>query len=218
MPRYLDAMGAALDADPGAGMAYTDAWILDDASRRIRRLKALGEFDPPERPPADPRALFRMLVDRNFIFVSVTLRRSVIEAVGPFRTDVLGVEDYELWLRLAAHGHRFVRVPAHLALYRRHAGQLSQDPLLMAAKQLAVFRVVLAEYRLGEPDRVLVERRLAGLERAVAAMEGRSRPRAAALRARRLLGRVKRRVLDRRIWRSEPPAEVSAVFGDLGAL
>jgi glycosyltransferase involved in cell wall biosynthesis len=30
LPEYLEVMGAALDGDPGAAFAYTDAWVLDD--------------------------------------------------------------------------------------------------------------------------------------------------------------------------------------------
>ena len=47
MPGYLSEMGAALEGDPGASFAYTDAWYLDDGTRRVRRASAMAYQRPP---------------------------------------------------------------------------------------------------------------------------------------------------------------------------
>lgn len=45
MPDYLVTMGAALDAAPDAGFAYTDAWGMDGRTRRIRRTLPMAACD-----------------------------------------------------------------------------------------------------------------------------------------------------------------------------
>jgi len=50
MPGYLAAMAAALDANPGAGFAYTDAWAMDADSHRIGRETAMSAWTPLSRP------------------------------------------------------------------------------------------------------------------------------------------------------------------------
>ena len=49
LPDYLEVMGGALDEDPRRGFAYTDAWVLEDETRKVRRRSAMSY----QRPPAD---------------------------------------------------------------------------------------------------------------------------------------------------------------------
>jgi Glycosyl transferase family 2 len=218
LPCYLEVMGKALDEVPAASMAYADAWVLDDSTRRIARAKALALQDPPEAPPIDPGAFMTMLLDRNFIWVGVTLRRSVFEALGPFRIDLQGVEDHEMWLRLLADGRRIVYVPRFLALYRQRVGQMSLDPLVMTRSHQAMYRLVAETYDLTDEQRAVARRRQLECARHLATLEGRRPAAARALRLRYRLGRIKRRLLDRRLFLSTPPREVAAAFPDLHAV
>jgi len=53
-------------------------------------------------------------------------RRGVIDAVGGFSERCFSAMDFDLWLRIAGHTQRIVRVPAVLAYYRWHGnGQIS---------------------------------------------------------------------------------------------
>jgi glycosyltransferase involved in cell wall biosynthesis len=204
MPRYLEAMGAALEADPGAGFAYTDAWYLDERSRRVRRVSAMGYQRPPEPPPATAEELFAALLERNFIFNAVTLRRSAVEAAGPPDARLRSMIDWEWWLRLAATGHRAVRVPGRLAVYRLRASSISKDPNKVVNGQRDLWRIVADEYELPESLRAELRARsvatvaVGGLRRRVAA--------------------VKKALLSRRDYYREPPAEVREAFGDLRAV
>ena len=116
LPSYLETMGNALERDGGAGFAYTDPWLLDDFTGRIRRRSGMADQRPPVPPPADPRALLLELVERNFVFVAATVRRSAFEAVGDFDTRLRSCEDYLLWLRIAASGRHAVRPAGSLAI------------------------------------------------------------------------------------------------------
>lgn len=57
---------------------------------------------------------------------AVMVRRRVLSAAGGYR-DRGWPEDYDLWLRLAADGRRFRKVPEYLYRWREHAGRLTRN-------------------------------------------------------------------------------------------
>ena len=134
LPESLLAQIAALDATPEAGMGYAPVEIMDTAGRRTGQLQP----EPSACPDGD---LFWELLHENFIRVpSVVVRRSALEAVGPFRSGLRRVEDRDCWIRLA---ERFpvVVTPAPVALYRQGdvaSEQLSTDHPAMARTTLAL--------------------------------------------------------------------------------
>ena len=58
-----------------------------------------------------------LFVESPFVHPSTMFRRSCVEAVGGYR-DMGWAEDYDLWLRLAAAGTRFARLPGTLFFWR----------------------------------------------------------------------------------------------------
>lgn len=218
MPGYLEAMGAALAADAGASFAYTDAWYLDERSRRVRRVSAMGYQRAPDPPPATAADLFDALVERNFIFNAVTLRRSAIDAAGPPDARLRSMIDWEWWLRLAAQGHRAVRVPGRLGVYRLRTASLSKDPLLVAAGQRDLWRTVASEYDLPEATRRALQARAERFDAEAAAIRGRRRLAGAGWRLRRRAAAVRARLRRERDFHREPPAELREAFGDLRAI
>jgi glycosyltransferase involved in cell wall biosynthesis len=119
---------AFIDAD--------DAWRPDKIERQV---KALGpETDvvfcyvvdplPCHSPPE--RVTFDALWKYNCVGMSTAIiRRSLFESIGGFDEDrsIMGVEDYNLWLRLTAHGARFRFVPEQLVEYTPAPGNLSSQ-------------------------------------------------------------------------------------------
>jgi glycosyltransferase involved in cell wall biosynthesis len=218
LPGYLEAMGAALDADPGAAFAYTDAWYLDERTRRIRRVSAMGHQRPPEPPPATAGALFDALLERNFVYNAVTVRRAAIDAAGPPDARLRSMVDWEWWLRLAATGHRAIRVPGRLGVYRLRPESLSRDPLLVAAGQRDLWHTVAEEYDLPDERRRALRERAQRFDAEVAALQGRRRIALAAWRARRRVAGARARLRRGRDYYAQPPAELVAAFGDLRAV
>ncbi len=218
LPCYLEAMEAALVARPDAGLAYTDAWVLDDATRRIQRVTAMHYQDPPAVPPARADAFLRLLLERNFVFTAATVPRTVLEEVGGFRPELAASEDYELWLRIAARGYGAVRPPGVLAVYRKRAGSVSTSDERMVVGMRDAFRIVAGEYDLPPELRTRARERVSELEARLAGLrgEGGARPRVHRARARavRLKGALLRPVQ----WRRRPPPEVAAAFPDLRAV
>jgi glycosyltransferase involved in cell wall biosynthesis len=60
-----------------------------------------------------------LYVESPFVHPSVMFRREEVRAAGGYR-DMGWAEDYDLWLRLAAAGTRFARLPHNLFFWREH--------------------------------------------------------------------------------------------------
>ena len=218
LPGYLEAMEAALAARPDAGLAYTDAWVLDDVTRRIQRVTAMHYQDPPAVVPDRADAFLRLLLERNFVYTSATVPRAVLEEVGGFRPELAASEDYELWLRIAARGYGAVRPPGVLAVHRKRAGSVSTSDERMTVGLRDAYRIVAAEYDLPAELRARARERVVELEAELAGLRGKGglRPRLQRARARavRLRGALLRPIQ----WRRRPPPEVAAAFPDLHAI
>jgi len=211
MPTYLERMGEALDSQADAGLAYTDAWSLDEISRRVRRASAMDRYLPSSEPPSEPEALLALLVKQNFFFVGTMVRRAVLPTVGTFNETLRAAEDYELWLRILAHRYRAVRVPGRLAVRLERPDSMSRDALRMRTALREVWRLVEEEHPAPEDIKAEAARRRAMIERQIAAESGGRAGPTRARRARRAVGRLASRFASYR----SPPPEVAEAFPDL---
>jgi len=67
-----------------------------------------------------------------FLTIGQTLiRRQLILDAGGFDQTVWAAQDFDLWLKLARHGHRIISVPRMALYYRKHAANTSGNVLLM---------------------------------------------------------------------------------------
>jgi glycosyltransferase involved in cell wall biosynthesis len=209
LPRYLEVMGQALEDDPDAGLAYTDAWVLDDETGRIRQKTAMAYQRPPEVPPADPRQFARLLIDRNnFVFSHATVRRSVLEQVGDYDERLGYGEDFELWLRILEAGYRAVRKAGPLAIYRRHIRSRTADLERAYEGLCRTYTVILSEHALDDETRAIAHARYEWCLKQRDTFVHPS-PVEYLLRVARP---IKRRLLDRTLWLQEPPTEVAATL------
>jgi glycosyltransferase involved in cell wall biosynthesis len=215
MPTFLEEMGAALDQNPGAAFAYTDGWVLDADSKRIRRTTVMDRQRPPVPPPADPDAFLGEMVKRNFIPAEGTVRRSALERFGAFRPELPAVEDYELWLRLLAHDCPGVRTRSLLLVRREVSTSMSKDMTLMFSAHVEVLRILVEEQPAPEEVKRAARKRIGVLEEDLAMLDGRRPLRSAMVACRTALGRVRNRLRPGGLWYQEPPAEVAAAFPDL---
>ena len=106
-PCHLEALVAALDADPGADLAYGDAEVCrmecgapgDGARWRVAERRALAV-------PFDRDALGR---DDFIVPGGMLHRRSLVDRIGGFDETLFVSDDWD-WLLRAARVTRFVRV------------------------------------------------------------------------------------------------------------
>jgi len=161
LPWYLTVMGEALDGDLEGGFAYTDAWLLEDETKRVRRTSVMFYENPPDPPPPDLHTFLLRLLERNFIYGSVTVRRSVFDEVGGYDESLVIGEDWEQWLRMVANGVRPVRTPGLSAIYRTHRKQLTSNMAQIVEDHAKIYRRFADDPDV-EPDvREVASRRLA---------------------------------------------------------
>ena len=126
LPEYLETMASALDSNPDCRCR-----VLGRVGASTSEPGGSGRSpqsqsqNPPEPIPDDPQTFLVELLRRNFVYYSVAARRESLLAVGGYDERLWVGEDWELWLRLAAAGFRFVFVPQLLGLHRKRAGSLT---------------------------------------------------------------------------------------------
>lgn len=117
-PRKISEQLAAFTRNPDCGLAYCYPVLMDERGVEI----------PNEPPAAFPSGnVFEDFIKRNRIttYSATMVRRSAFFAVGGIddSLDLLTCDDYDLWLRLAAHFQvEFIAGP--LVFYRIHPGNL----------------------------------------------------------------------------------------------
>ena len=110
-------------------------------------------------------AMFGRCVRRNAIpLFSVLVRKTWLDRVGGFVEDpaVKGVEDWELWLRLARAGAVFYGMPERLVRYRCHPAQTSRRVAPMRDATLRVLEEYLPHARLAPAEADGVRRDVRG--------------------------------------------------------
>lgn len=210
LPRYLELAGHALEATVDAGFAYTDAYAFDAKSHKVRHRTAMGRMCPPIPPPADRDAFLLELLQRNFVYNSTTVPRSVLEAIGGYDESKVAAEDYDLWLRIIANGYRAAWVPGQHALYRLHAQQETRKLSKMGQNVHAVYRDLDMEQMPTLTHRELLDQRRRETERNT---QTAARV-AASFIPQRLIKMLKRAGVGES-WYESPPADVAAAFPDL---
>lgn len=108
-------------ADPAVGLVYTNAHIVGHPQGHDTYI-----FDP--RP--HPIDTFPKIAEQNPVpLLTATARTEAVRRVGGSARWLQAVQDYHLWMKLAAAGWRFAYVDRKLACYRWPAGRgsLSDD-------------------------------------------------------------------------------------------
>jgi glycosyltransferase involved in cell wall biosynthesis len=211
LPEYLEVMGGALEANPDAPFAYTDAWVLDGETGRVRRASAMSYQHPP-KTALSWRPFFLLLLEHNFVYTSVTMRRSILDEVGGYDESLSTGEDWELWLRIVGRGTPPVRPPGSLAIHRNHPASLANDTLKMTRNICEIYRRFAEDPAADAEVRALARRQLEEWTETARTLEDPP----ILVRARRQAGRLKRRVLRRRIWFNRRPEAVERTLRAVG--
>jgi glycosyltransferase involved in cell wall biosynthesis len=138
-PRRLELQAARMAADP-------DLDLLACGFRHFpRNMVRMGMLDYETWQNAldtHEAIMDDLFVESPFVHPSVMFRKSVVEAVGGYR-DQGWAEDYDLWLRLAAAGARFARLPDVLFFWRERPDRATRT---MAEYSAEAFRACKAAH------------------------------------------------------------------------
>jgi glycosyltransferase involved in cell wall biosynthesis len=125
-------------------VVYSDTYILrEGGTGREERLSDHLSGKPP------PVTVSSLIVGNSIPFLTTLVSRRLLLEHGGFAADraLQGVEDYDLWLRLATAEVTFTYVPAPLATYRVHSASMSADRVRIESARLALFQTrVAADY------------------------------------------------------------------------
>lgn len=121
----------------GADIVYTNA-------RNFGELQRVSELrlTPDQMPSGD--VFESLLLDNMLTMAGVMVRASLFQTAGGFRSEVDGVDDWDMWLRAAAAGAKFAAVPEPLTLYRWHSASLSKRHEQMKEHRLRALRHALS--------------------------------------------------------------------------
>jgi len=134
LPGRLAKQVSALAEHPDAGLAYSNGYFFRDHPGQPTGHVLDGLPTPSGEALAD-------LLRGNFLSSPVVLiRRNCLDTVGLFdeRSEFFAVEDYDLWLRIAAR-FPLIYVPGDVAAIRRHGESISRD---VAALRTGVIQVL----------------------------------------------------------------------------
>ena len=148
-PAKLERQLARLRQPPEVQLVHGDVAPLDAAGR-----ERPGDADPGD---ARRRALAWDRLDRDALvrecfrgsgirLATVVVRRDALQGVGGFDARFPGGEEWELWLRLAAAGHRFAHLPEPLALRRAREGASGAEAARRREGHFAAIEAALARH------------------------------------------------------------------------
>jgi hypothetical protein len=118
-PTRLEKQVAFLAAHPDCALVGTRAeiWVGDRKTRRAH-----------DHPTDNAALQFELLFDNYFVHSSVMMRKSALDAVGTYTTDLARQppEDYELWSRIARR-YKVANLPERLTVYREVPKSMSRE-------------------------------------------------------------------------------------------
>jgi glycosyltransferase involved in cell wall biosynthesis len=138
LPGSLDSQVRALEASPEAAFCYGRLLAADP----LHQLPT-GDIIPKRCPTGD---IFWDLLEQNFVSpVTVVAHKQTLIECDLFNPALRAVEDWDLWLRIAAV-RRVVTIEAPVALYRRatlSSGQMCSDSVSMYRQMFRIQKMAL---------------------------------------------------------------------------
>lgn len=135
----VDVLGSCAEVD----IVYGPTRYFDDGDGRRLLRSSMGGPDVAEPAPvsgAGTVVLDRLLVGNLMTIEAPLFRKSVFDDVGLFNEQLDRMEDWDLWLRCALAGKRFLFVPSADpgAMIRVHSASLSYREALMATAEVGI--------------------------------------------------------------------------------
>ena len=146
-PDHLEAMLACYRSAAGPVVVCGNpmVWV---AGHAVAPSPMTSEPLPPG--PAQLPALLR----RNFVDSAVLFPRELYDRVGGFRSEFVGTDDWDLWIRMVRGGATIRRLSHHTLLYRLSESSMSSNvpekELRFVDQELAVLHAAAAESRSSE--------------------------------------------------------------------
>jgi Glycosyl transferase family 2 len=152
LPRRLEALAHLARTRPDLDLLTTDAY-LEASGRIVRRCYAEGWTFEAENQR-------RAILQRNFLFGHVAVRRELFLRHGGFDESIRRTADWDCWLRMILDGARAGAVMEPLSIYRVRMTSLSADRPAMARGKIETLEKALVSGALRRGDLDVVRRAL----------------------------------------------------------
>jgi glycosyltransferase involved in cell wall biosynthesis len=151
-PERIEALGELAASRPDLDVLTTDAFLEVQGERFDRFYRGATRF-----AAAGQR---RAILESNFVFGLVGLRRERVVAMGGFDEAIEATSDWDMLIRLLLDGSRAGVVDEPLATYSLRAGSLSSSRERFLRGRSATLRKTLARPDLSDDERAILQRQL----------------------------------------------------------
>jgi glycosyltransferase involved in cell wall biosynthesis len=135
-PGFYDALERGFASNGEIGAAFCRWQTIDEVG------KVTAAADPEAvTAGALPDALARLASEQRVVTPSIAVRREVYERLGGFDSRLQCAEDWEMWVRIAAHYPVWYE-PHTLACYRQHSDSTSAAHYLDASELRDTLRAI----------------------------------------------------------------------------
>ncbi|MEW5965699.1 MAG: glycosyltransferase [Pseudomonadota bacterium] len=147
LPKKLEIQLAALRENPDVGLMHAGYVRIDPQGNLLfeARHRPASDFNNPKAPVRVADVFAEIFVMNDIQPLTTIIPKRVLEDVGNFLPDLPGVDDYELWLRIALRypvGH----VDTILGYWRAHPEQQSNLGYKMLMLRLKAIDSILSRF------------------------------------------------------------------------
>jgi glycosyltransferase involved in cell wall biosynthesis len=131
LPGFYEPTINQLLGKPEAAAAFS-GWTFVDAAGKVQKT---GEVESGDKD------WFHFMLERCLCPChALVFRKKMFERFGNFDETLRSCEDWDMWLRIAASGAEFVRVPGYYACYRQHGQSMTMNHQRMLNHGYGVIR------------------------------------------------------------------------------
>jgi glycosyltransferase involved in cell wall biosynthesis len=163
LPMKLQTQIASLRHHPTRNWSYTKFVLVDESGNPTAWARRTGGWPVP-----DGWILDQLVTGKTaLVLPSIVVRRGLLTQVGNFDEELVGSEDYELYLRLAAHSE-VDAIDTALTLVRRHTQHFSGQGVIPFESNVRIIEKLLRSGAVEHLHPFLLEQRaelVAGLAR-----------------------------------------------------
>jgi GT2 family glycosyltransferase len=118
LPRAIERRLETLASNPDAEWVYARHVVAIDGGQG----ELVSRREQSVSPPSPEGLLLRLMTSCFFHLNSCLVSRSVLDAAGPFDTELKAGEDYDVQIRIAGVSAKSVFCPEPVFLFRQHPG------------------------------------------------------------------------------------------------
>lgn len=145
LPSKLQIQLSVFQSDPEIALVHSRTALIDNKGDLLPRYANLEsrEFNNGNASVRTDNVFRAIFIQNNIQVPTVMIKKSAFDELGPFNVDIPGVDDYELWMKIALH-YRISSIDTILALYRIHEDQQSKNTYKMLVNKMQALENVLA--------------------------------------------------------------------------